>query len=212
MPGGFRHYEQSLRTVDRLENDGRGLNLTYEVRDGVLKHTRGDWAETLEGRVVRVADRVAYINHDIDDAIRAGVLTEEDVPADIRATLGDRRTTRIDTLVTSIVENSGEVITMAPDVEQAYNALHEFMFDALYRNPIAKSEESKVTGLLSRMFEYFVQHPDSIPDEFRMICETEGAERAACDYIAGMTDNFALDVYHDLFIPRGWAVKTVPSK
>lgn len=211
MPGGFRHYEQSLRTVERLENDGRGLNLTYEVRDGILKHTRGDWAETLEGCVVRVADRVAYINHDIDDAIRAGVLTENDVPASIRETLGDRRTTRIDTLVTSIVENSENAIRMAPDIEKAYHDLHEFMFEALYRNPVAKSEESKVTGLLGRMFEYFVRHPDQISPELQPVREAEGAERAACDYIAGMTDNFALDVYHDLFIPRGWAVKSVPS-
>lgn len=211
MPGGFRHYEQGVRTVERLENDGRGLNLTYEVRDGILKHTCGEWAETMEGRVVRVADRVAYINHDIDDAIRAGVLTEADVPASIREVLGDRRTTRIDTIITSIVENSGDTICMAPQIEAAFDDLHTFMFDALYRNPIAKSEESKVTGLLGRMFEYFVRHPEHIPGEFKEICENEGAPRAACDYIAGMTDNFALDVYHQLFIPRGWAVKTVPT-
>lgn len=211
MPGGFRHYEQGVRTVERLENDGRGLNLTYEVRDGIAKHTRGPLPETLEGCVVRTADRVAYINHDIDDAIRAGVLTESDVPPSIRQTLGDRRTTRIDTIVTSIVENSGDTIRMAPEVEKAFLELHDFMFDALYRNPIAKSEESKVAGLLGRMFEYFVKHPDHIPQELQPIREEEGAARAACDYIAGMTDNFALDVYHQLFIPRGWAVKSIPS-
>ncbi len=211
MPGGFRHYEQGVRTVERLENDGRGLNLTYEVRDGILKHTRGPLPETLEGCVVRMADRVAYINHDIDDAIRAGVLTETAVPASIRDTLGDRRTTRIDTIVTSIVENSGDDIRMAPEVENAFQALHDFMFDALYRNPVAKSEESKVTGLLGRMFDYFVTHPDHIPAELQPIREEEGAPRAACDYIAGMSDNFALDVYHQLFIPHGWAVKTTPS-
>lgn len=210
MPGGFRHYEQSLRTVELLENDGRGLNLTYEVRDGIVKHTTGEWSETLEGRVVRVADRVAYINHDMDDAIRANVLTEADIPAAIRDTLGDRRTTRIDTLVTSIVENSGDTIAMAPEVEQAFNALHDFMYEALYRNPIAKSEESKVGGLLGNMFEYFLAHPDQIPAELHTIRDTEGTERAVCDYIAGMTDNYALDVYQGLFIPRGWAVKSKP--
>ncbi|MGI6264012.1 MAG: deoxyguanosinetriphosphate triphosphohydrolase [Acutalibacteraceae bacterium] len=209
MPGGFRHYEQSLRTVDRLENDGRGLNLTHEVRDGVLKHTRGDWPDTLEGCVVRVSDRVAYSNHDVDDAIRAGVLTESDIPADIRRVLGDRRTTRIDTIVTSIVENSTDEIRMADDVGEAFEALHEFLFEALYHNPVAKSEESKVTGLLGRMFEHFVAHPDQIPEEFAVIRDEEGAERAACDYIAGMTDNYALEIYHNLFIPRGWTVKSI---
>lgn len=210
MPGGFRHYEQSLRTVELLENDGRGLNLTYEVRDGIVKHTTGEWSETLEGRVVRIADRVAYINHDMDDAVRAHVLTEADVPVGIRQVLGDRRTTRIDTIVTSLVENSGEEIRMAPDVEQAFNELHDFMYDALYRNPIAKSEESKVSGLLGNMFQYFLAHPDQIPSDLHTVRDTEGVERAVCDYIAGMTDNYAVDVYESLFIPQGWAVKTKP--
>ncbi len=210
MPGGFRHYEQSLRTVELLEHDGRGLNLTWEVREGIERHTNGAWSTTLEGRIVRMADRVAYINHDMDDAIRAGVLTENDIPPSIRDILGDRRTTRIDTIVTSIVENSGEEITMATDVEAAFNSLHEFMFDALYRNPIAKSEESKVTGLLGNMFEYYVTHPEQIPAELHGIRDTEGVERAVCDFIAGMTDNYALDVYQGLFIPRGWAVKSKP--
>ena len=137
MEGGFRHYEQSVRVVERLENDGKGLNLTYEVRNGIERHTNGAPADTLEGRIVRLADRVAYINHDIDDAVRAGVLSEEDVPADIRQALGDRRTTRIDTLVTSIVENSGDDIRMAPDIEKPFLALHAIMFVALYRNPVA---------------------------------------------------------------------------
>ena len=184
--------------------------MTYEVRDGILKHTTGEWSETLEGRVVRIADRVAYINHDMDDAVRAHVLTEADVPVNIRQVLGDRRTTRIDTIVTSLVENSGEEIRMAPDVEQAFTELHDFMYDALYRNPIAKGEESKVSGLLGNMFQYFLAHPDQIPSDLHRVRDTEGVERAVCDYIAGMTDNYAVDVYESLFIPRGWAVKTKP--
>ncbi len=206
MEGGFRHYEQSVRVVERLENDGRGLNLTWEVRNGVERHTNGEQAATLEGRIVRLADRVAYINHDIDDAIRAGVLREEDVPADIRAALGDRRTTRIDTLVTSIVHNSEEDIRMDPHTETYFKQLHTFMFESLYRNPVAKSEESKVDGLVIRMFEYYVQHPDELPEEFAAIREKEGVPRAVCDYIAGMTDNYALEMYHKLFIPRSWSI------
>ena len=207
MEGGFRHYEQSVRVVEKLENDGAGLNLTWEVRDGILRHTCGEQAATLEGRIVRLADRVAYINHDIDDAVRAGVLAETDVPAEIRAALGDRRTSRIDRLVTSIVECSGEDIRMEPEIEKYFLQLHEFLFSSLYRNPVAKSEENKVDGLVRRMFTYFVEHPDGLPEEFRAICEEEGPARAACDYIAGMTDNYALEVYHALFIPQGWAVK-----
>lgn len=134
----------------------------------------GAQADTLEGRIVRLADRVAYINHDIDDAVRAGVLREEDVPEDIRCALGDRRTTRIDTLVTSIVNNSGEDIAMDPETEGYFQKLHAFMFEALYRNPIAKSEESKVDGLVGRMFSYFVEHPDHLPAEYTAIREREG--------------------------------------
>ncbi|HIW73977.1 MAG TPA: deoxyguanosinetriphosphate triphosphohydrolase [Firmicutes bacterium] len=208
MEGGFRHYEQSVRVVERLENDGRGLNLTWEVRDGILRHTCGEQAATLEGRIVRLADRVAYINHDIDDAVRAGVLREEDVPADIRAALGDRRTTRIDTLVTAIVENSGDDIGMDAATAAVFDRLHAFMFDAVYRNPAAKSEEAKVDGLIRRMFEFFAGHPQRLPAEYRGICEKEGIPRAVCDYIAGMTDNYALEVYDELFIPQGWRIKT----
>ena len=141
MPDGFRHYEQSVRGVSALENEGRGLNLTWEVRDGIMRNTSGAQSETLEGSIVRISDRIAYINHDIDDAIRAGVLSESDIPRDIRETLGDRRTTRIDTLVSSIVENSGDTIRMAPQIAEAFDQLHEFMFKAVYYNPVAKGEE-----------------------------------------------------------------------
>lgn len=207
VEGGFRHYEQSVRVVERLENDGKGLNLTYEVRNGIERHTRGEQADTLEGRIVRLADRVAYINHDIDDAVRAGVLSEEDVPEEIRRALGDRRTTRIDTLVTSIVENSADDIRMDARIEAHFQDLHTFMFEALYRNPVAKSEESKVDGLVGRMFAYYVQHPDRMPEEYTKIREEEGIPRAVCDYIAGMTDNYALEIYQTLFIPRCWSIE-----
>lgn len=209
MEDGFRHYEQSVRVVDKLENDGRGLNLTWEVRNGIERHTSGEPAATLEGRIVRLADRVAYINHDMDDAVRAGVLQEEDVPLEIRQALGDRRTSRIDTLVTSIAENSGEDIRMDPETETYFLQLHDFLFASLYHNPVAKNEEKKVDGLVRRMFEYYVANPDQLPDEYRPIREQEGIQRAVCDYIAGMTDNYALDMYHTLFIPRGWSIPVI---
>jgi dGTPase len=209
MDGGFRHHEQSVRVVEKLENNGRGLNLTWEVRDGIMHHTCDREPATLEGRVVRISDRVAYINHDIDDAIRAGVLSESDIPNSIRDILGDRRTTRIDTLVSSIVENSVNDICMDPKISLAFDNLRDFMFEAVYNNPVAKGEEVKVDGLIKRVFSYFLDNPCRLPEEYRDILESEGAERAVCDYIAGMTDNYLLDVYHHLFIPQSWEVKGI---
>ena len=207
MTDGFRHYQQSVRVVDYLENTGAGLNLTYEVRNGILCHTSGTPAQTLEGRIVRIADRVAYINHDIDHAIRAGVFKESDVPEETHRLLGDRRTTRIDTLVKSIVENSDDDIRMAPDIAACFQRLHDSMYEALYRNPVAKSEESKVDDLIGGLFSYYLQHVDKLPPEYLPILEQDGAERAVGDFIAGMTDNYALESYENLFIPRGWGVK-----
>ena len=207
VDGGFRHYEQSVRVVERLENDGQGLNLTHETRDGILTHTRGTPAETLEGRLVRIADRVAYISHDIDDAERAGVMSESDIPADLRAALGGSLPERIDRLVTAVVENSGDDVGMDAATQEAFDRLHAFMFEAVYHNPVAKGEERKVDGLIEQMFTHFVAHPEQLPREYAAICESEGAPRAVCDYIAGMTDNYALDVYSWLFIPRSWGVK-----
>ena len=206
MPDGFRHYEQSVRVVELLEKDGHGLNLTWEVRDGILNHTTGEQASTLEGRIVRIADKVAYINHDIDDAIRAGVLTEEELPSDVTAVLGNGRNARFDTMIGSVVDNSTDDITMSPEVWGAFDRLHTFMFEKVYYNPIAKSEEKKVDEFIGRMFFYFVERPDQLPAEFRPICEREGAMRAACDYIAGMTDTFAIQKYNDLFVPKGWPI------
>ena len=207
MAGGFRHYEQSVRVVERLENDGKGLNLTAQTKNGILTHTKGAEADTLEGRIVRLADQVAYISHDIDDAVRAGVLKETDVPADLRETLGEGRTTRIDRMVTSMVEHSGDTICMDPVIRDAFDRLHAFMYESVYLNPVAKGEERKVDGFIEQMFTHFVKNPAALPPEYAAICEVEGAERAVCDYIAGMTDNYALDVYHNLFIPRSWEIK-----
>ncbi len=204
LEGGFRHYEQSVRVVEKLENAGVGLNLTYEVRNGVLHHTKGDEAATLEGRIVRWADRIAYVNHDMDDAIRAGVLREEDIPLEIHLHLGDSTTARINTLVNGMIAASGEDIAMEDSIKPYFDELHDFMYDYLYRNPKAKSEESKVHGILAALFTYYTAHPDKLPTEYALIREQDGTPRAVCDYIAGMTDNFALELYHEIYIPKGW--------
>lgn len=206
MDGGFRHYEQSVRVVERLENTGRGLNLTFEVRDGILHHTKGELAATREGQIVRWADRIAYMNHDMDDAVRAGVLREEDIPLEIHMALGDCGSARIDTLVSAMIGHGAEEIGMDPAVEPYFWELHTFMYDHLYLNPKAKSEESKVGGLLSALFGYYTENPDKLPEEYTLIRERDGVRRAVCDYIAGMTDNFALETHRELFIPRGWAM------
>lgn len=205
MPGGFRHYEQSARVVERLENEGKGLNLTLEVIDGIICHTRGVQAKTLEGRVVRIADRIAYINHDIDDAQRAGVLRPEDIPKEVAFRLGNRRSARINTLVRSLVENSrGGELRMAPEVQEAFDKLHDFMYTFVYRNPYAKAEEKKVPGLVERLFHYFAGHPGRLPEELAQVAQEEGVQRAACDYIAGMTDHFAVSLFETIFVPRAW--------
>ncbi|MGN0172595.1 MAG: deoxyguanosinetriphosphate triphosphohydrolase [Acutalibacteraceae bacterium] len=206
VDGGFHHYEQSVRVVERLEKDGAGLNLTKEVRDGILHHTKGEEAATPEGRIVRYADQIAYIHHDMDDAVRAGILCETDVPISIRQALGETREERLDTLVGSLIDNGEEHIGMPPAIKEQFEALHAFMYDALYFNPIAKSEEGKVEELVRRLFEHFSAHPEQLPREYHAVYETDGACRAACDYVAGMSDNYALAVYHELFIPRGWSV------
>ena len=205
MPNGFRHYEQSVRVVERLENDGRGLNLTFEVRDGIRCHTTGQEARTMEGRIIRWADKIAYMNHDIDDAIRAGVIRESDIPRDITAVLGDTKNKRITTMVTSLIRNSpAGVVNMDADVLEAYDALHECMYEAVYLNDYAKREEKKVPHLIESLFGYYVRHPDRLPESMREIAEADGKEQAACDYIAGMTDRFAVDLYSNLFIPKAW--------
>ena len=209
MPGGFQHNVQSLRVVDTLENDGHGLNLTYEVRMGIVGHTGSRIPETLEGQIVRRSDQIAYVNHDIDDAIRAGILTNDDIPDCITDVLGHTHSTRINTLVCDMVTTSREAgsVLLSPNVEQALKELRAFMFENVYRNPVAKGEESKAKEMLSRLFEYYVAHPEKLPDDFHPQLSFEGIERTVCDYIAGMTDNYAVDKYTEVFIPMGWQTK-----
>ena len=205
----FRHNEQSLRVVDYLEKDGMGLNLTNEVRMGILGHTGEYVPETLEGQVVRRSDQIAYVNHDIDDAIRAGILCEEDLPKDIVAILGDSHKARINTLVCDLIATSREAgaICLTPTVDTALKDLRSFMFDHVYRNPVAKGEESKAKIMLQRMFEYYITHPDALPEDIQPQLSFDGMERTVCDYIAGMTDNYAVNKFTEIFVPAGWNIR-----
>lgn len=206
LPGGFRHNEQSLRVVECLEKNGRGLNLTYEVRDGILCHTGAQKPCTLEGQVIRFADRIAYINHDIDDAVRAGIIKNEDIPAPLSALLGHSHRARIDTLTKDIIfQSMGKTsIVQSPEIGAAMENLRQFMFSNVYRNPVAKGEESKAKDMLLWLFEYYKRHFDKIPPDFMR--EEESHERIICDYIAGMTDQYAIHMYSKAFIPRAWQV------
>lgn len=209
VEGGFRHYEQSLRVVDRLENDGAGLNLCHEVRDGILCHTSGRPANTLEGQLVRFADKIAYINHDIDDAMRGGIIFPTDIPVHISETLGFTHGERIETLTRDIIENSrdGDLIRQSEPIAKAMAELKEFMFQSVYFNPLAKGEEGKAEDMICLLFEYYVKHTDKLPPEYQDILIREGAQRAVMDYIAGMTDTYAVEMFGQLFIPMGWMVK-----
>ena len=205
----FHHNEQSLRVVDILEKEGEGLNLTYEVRMGILGHT-GDYDPgTLEGWIVRLSDRFAYVNHDMDDAIRAGIVNAEDVPGDIRDILGQTPRNRIDTLVKDTIASSREAghICMSPKVENALQDLRGFMFDKVYRSPIAKGQEGKAEDMLTRLFDYYMENPQALPEDFLPQMSFEGIERTVCDYIAGMTDNYAVDKFTELFVPNGWHIR-----
>ena len=204
-PEGFEHNVQSLRVVDSIERNGAGLNLTWEVRDGILHHT-GTPAATMEGRVVHISDRIAYINHDIDDAIHAGVLRGEDIPREIRAVLGNSYTERINTLVTDIVRHSlsKPELEMSEDVQDAMDSLRDFLFASVYTNPVVKGEETKADGMIAALYEFFRANPDMMPMQYIETAFRENVDRAVCDYIAGMSDNYALATYYDHFIPKGW--------
>lgn len=204
--GGFRHNENSLRVVDIIEKGGRGLNLTLETRDGILCHTGDKQADTREGRIVRYADRIAYINHDIDDAIRGGIISDCDIPSDISAVLGDTHKFRINSLVTALISGSTEGrIEMPLTYETAMDSLRTFMFENVYTNPRAKNEEHKAHNILSALFEHYVAHPEALPEDMVPIIENEGLERCVCDYIAGMTDKFAVYKFNDVFVPSSWS-------
>lgn len=199
----FTHYRQSLRVVDLLENDGEGLNLTFEVRDGILNHTGDDRAVTLEGRIVKFADRIAYINHDIDDAIRAKVICAEDIPLALRNVLGHTHGERIDRMVRSVISASADLadICMEEEIGQATAKLREFMFENVYYNPVAKKEETKAKLLLEDLYFYFIEHPEKLPPR-RGGTVGDDVPRRVCDYLAGMTDRFAIRLYTSIHIPE----------
>ena len=216
-PEGFRHNEQSVRIVEKSEQSGAGLNLTHEVRDGIAKHsapTEGGvetaaWGipETPEGWVVRYADKIAYLHHDIDDAMRAGIVREEDIPQSIRASLGRDRAERLDTMIYDVIVTSYSKrdVTMSDEVLEATNALRKFMFENVYLAGPAKTEDRKAQGVLWELLGYFEGHPDLLPPEHQRIAKQDGTKRAVADYVAGMTDRYALDTYISIFIPSGWS-------
>ncbi len=205
----FRHNEQSLRVVDVLEKDGEGLNLCYETRMGILGHTGDRIPETLEGQIVRLSDRIAYINHDIDDARRAGILRNEDIPRDITDLLGLTHSQRINTLVLDVITCSRDTgaIQRTPEIAGAMERLRDFMFEHVYRNPVAKGEEYKATDIIGILYDHYMKHPEDIPADFQPQLDLEGLERTVVDYIAGMTDKYAVDKFSELFIPAAWSVR-----
>ncbi len=206
-PSGFKHNEQSIRTVDILEKDGQGINLTFEVRDGILNHQMSCMPSTLEGKIVRLSDKIAYIHHDMDDAIRAGIISEDDVPRSISEVIGNSCNDRLDTFIHDIVnysENKNE-ISMSPDVEEAMKKMREFMFERVYENRIAKSQEGKAEKLIETLYGYYSENMDQLPEFLHKLKDSgESDERLVCDYIAGMTDRFAISKYQELFIPTPW--------
>lgn len=206
VPSGFEHNEQSLRIVEKLEN-GVGLNLTYEVRNGILNHKLGAVPCTLEGTVVNISDRIAYINHDIDDAIRAGVLDPSELPRDCVEGLGAYNGQRIDTLIRDVVMTSFDkpFVAMSAPISALVDELRAFMFKSVYTNPKAKGEESKAKALLASLFEYYMKRPELLPAEFYANIDTDGAERVVADHLACMTDGYAINLYSEFFVPKGWA-------
>lgn len=208
-PGGFKHNEQSVRIVEKLEKDGQGLNLTWEVRDGILNHQTSLMPRTLEGKIVRLSDKIAYINSDFDDAIRAQLLCEEDIPLEIRNTLGHTTRDRLNHMIHNIIINSMDKndICMSKESEEAMKELRMFMFANLYTNPIAKSEEVKAEIMLKQLYEYYMQHIEELPEKlFAMLNEGEDRGRVVCDYISGMTDQYAITKFHEYFVPVAWEI------
>jgi len=204
-PHGFHHSEQSVRVVEKLENNSRGLNLTWEVRDGIRCHSNGDWAATLEGRVVRYADKIAYMNHDIEDAKRAGVLTDEDIPWNVRYHLGRTKSERITGFIEALVGNSGKDVKMDALYQGLFDELRAFLFEAVYTNPRAKREEGRAKGVVRQLYAYFTANSSRLPDEYIKITEESDVHRAVCDYISGMSDRYCVSLYEALFVPKRWS-------
>ena len=206
---GFRHNEQSVRTVEKLEKNGQGLNLTWEVRDGILNHQSKRTPHTLEGKIVRLSDKIAYVNHDIDDAIRAQVLTEDDIPMELKKTLGFTTRQRLNTLIHNIIMNSKgkDDIIMSSEIEEAMVELRLFMFENVYKNPIAKGEEAKAKAMIEQLFRYYMEHIELLPGKYlRLLDAGEQHERVVSDYIAGMTDQYAITKFTEYFLPQAWQV------
>ncbi len=207
-PLGFSHNQQSVRIVELLEKGGEGLNLTWETRDGILNHPTSCRPHTLEGMIVRYCDKIAYINHDIDDAERAGILKEEDIPPAFREKIGDTPRVRLDALVHDLISQSRgkDTITMSPHMEEAMQGLRAFMFEHVYRNSAAKGEEYKAVSMLQSLYRYYIDHVDQMSGEYVSLIRDRGEqrERVVCDYIAGMTDQYACWVFNELFVPGSW--------
>lgn len=205
----FTHYKQSLRVVEKLENNGEGLNLTWEVRDAIVNHTGDNTASTLEGAIMRFADRIAYINHDIDDACRAGILTIDDIPKHLSDILGKTHGTRINTMVTSVIVAStdSDIIKMTPEVLEATNELRSFLFENVYLDSEAKKEEEKAMVLLGDLFRYYEKHPEKLTGIYKDNLKHESVGRCVCDFLSSMTDRYAINLYKEIFIPSIWHPK-----
>ncbi len=206
VPGGFSHNVQSLRVVEKLENGGQGLNLTFEVRDGIVNHKKSGTPCTLEGYAVSIADRIAYVNHDIDDALRAEVLRESDIPERFKEIFGRTHGERINSMILDVIrESSGHPwVRMSAEMAEHFSELREFMFENVYRNPVAKSQEGKAKHVVAELYAYYLSHLETLPAEFVQFAATDGEERVAADYIACMTDNYAVQEYERLFVPGAW--------
>ncbi|MBE5961208.1 MAG: deoxyguanosinetriphosphate triphosphohydrolase [Lachnospiraceae bacterium] len=207
---GFEHSEQSIRVVEVLEKHGRGLNLTKEVRDGILNHQTSKMPSTLEGKVVRLSDKIAYINHDIDDAIRGHIITEEQIPTEYAKVLGYTTKERLGTIIHDIVSHSEgkNDILMSKEVEEAMHGLRKYMFQSVYTDPVAKGQESKAESMIEQLFVYYVKRPEKLSEEYQYMIYEKGEtiERVVCDYIAGMTDRYAVAKYKEIAIPFAWDV------
>ncbi len=207
---GFKHFEQSIRVVEKLEKDGRGLNLTKEVRDGIINHGTSRTPSTMEGKVVRISDKIAYINHDIDDAIRGHILSESDIPKEYADILGDSTKARLNNLIHDVINNSMDKpdIVMSPEKFKAMKELRDFMFDNVYTNPKAKSQEAKGKKLLRELYEYYKLHIEELPVNFRNMVTEKGEplNLVICDYIAGMSDQYAVSKFEEIYVPMSWKV------
>ena len=206
-PGGFAHYKQSIRVVQILEKNGEGLNLTWEVRDGILNHRLSGKPATLEGQIVRLSDKIAYIHHDMDDAQRAGIITEDDIPITLRMLLGYTTRERLNTFVHDIIENSmdKDCIEMSTDIYEALMDLRTIMFQNVYTNPRAKKEEQKAIKLLKELYEYYIKRPSAMSSEYQILMKRgESLAQAVCDYLSGMTDKYCMEKFREIYIPRAW--------